>query len=116
VRFPIEASRLQLIVVGPAEVVKRFEKDKPRDAWAPRTDENGEVLWRVELVALWGGAAEVIRVVVPGDPNVAEGEMVRAESLTAQAWEMEGRFGMSFRASSIQAAKPRAAATEKAAA
>ena len=39
--------------------------------------------------------------------------MVRVEGMTAQAWEMDGRNGMAFRASSIRSASPRA---EKAAA
>jgi hypothetical protein len=54
-------------------------------------------------------------VSVPGDPHLGEGEMVRVEGRTVQAWEMEGRSGMAFRASAIQPLKPRAAAAEKAA-
>jgi hypothetical protein len=77
-------------------------------------DTNGEVLWRVQLVALGDGEAEIIRVSVAGDPNVAQGEMVRVEGMTAQAWEMHGRWGMAFRATAIQPMRPRAA--EKAAA
>jgi hypothetical protein len=38
---------------------------------------------------------------VAGDPNVPEGELVRVEGLTAQAWEMDGRSGMSFRAETV---------------
>jgi hypothetical protein len=48
-------------------------------------------------------------VAVPGDPKVGQGEMVRVEGLTAQAWEMDGRSGMAFRASAIQAASTRGA-------
>ena len=113
-RLPIDTSRLKFLVVAPAEPLKQYEEGKPRESWAPRTDVNGEVLWRVQLVALGDGEAEIIRVAVPGDPNVAQGEMVRVEGMTAQAWEMEGRSGMAFRALAIQSAKPRAA--EKAAA
>jgi hypothetical protein len=39
--------------------------------------------------------------------------MVRVEGLTAQAWEMEGRSGMAFRAQAIRSASSRG---EKAAA
>jgi hypothetical protein len=39
--------------------------------------------------------------------------MVRVEGMTAQAWEMEGRNGMAFRATAIRSASARA---EKAAA
>ena len=64
-RLPIDTSRLQFLVVGEAEPLKKFEEGKPREAWAPRMDENGEVLWRVQVVALGDGEAEIIRVAVP---------------------------------------------------
>ena len=106
-RLPIDTSRLQFLVVAAAEPLKQFEEGKPREAWAPRVDTNGEVLWRVQLVALGDGEAEIIRVVVPGDPGVKQGEMVRVEGLTAQAWEMEGRNGMAFRATAIRSVAQR---------
>jgi hypothetical protein len=115
-RLPIDTSRLQFLVVAAAEPLRQYEEGKPREAWAPRTDVNGEVLWRMQLVALGEREAEIIRVAVPGDPGVAQGEMVRVEGLTAQAWEMEGRSGMALRATAIHPAKLRAAAGEKAAA
>ena len=101
-RLPIDTSRLKFLVVAEAEPLRQFEEGKPREAWAPRTDTNGEVLWRVQLVALGDGEAEIIRVAVPGDPKVAQGEMVAVDGLTAQAWEMDGRSGMSFRARAIR--------------
>ena len=101
-RLPIDASRLQFLVVGEAETVRKFEADKPREAWAPRVDDNGELLWRVQLVAFGDGGADILRVVVAGDPGVKEGELVRVEGMTAQAWEMEGRNGMAFRATAIR--------------
>ena len=112
-RLPIDTSRLQFLVVSEAEPLQKFEEGKPREAWAPRMDENGEVLWRVQVVALGDGEAEIIRVAVPGDPGVKQGEMVRVEGMTAQAWEMEGRTGMAFRATAIRSVTARA---EKAAA
>jgi hypothetical protein len=102
-------------VVAEAEPLRQYEEGKPRESWAPRVDTNGEVLWRVQLVALGDGEAEIIRVAVPGDPKVAQGEMVAVDGLTAQAWEMEGRSGMAFRCQAIQSASARsAAAGEKA--
>jgi hypothetical protein len=109
VRLPIDTSRLQFLVVAAAEPLRQFEEGKPREAWAPRTDANGEILWRVQLVALGDGEAEIIRVAVPGDPKVAQGEMVRVEGMTAQAWEMEGRSGMAFRAQAVRPASRSAA-------
>src|SRR3954467_15685739 len=112
-RLPIDTSRLQFLVVSGAEPLKKFEEGKPRDVWAPRVDENGEVLCRVQVVALGDGEAEIIRVSVPGDPGVKQGEMVRVEGMTAQAWEMEGRDGKpqrgtAFRATAIRSVTARA--------
>ncbi len=115
-RLPIDTSRLQFLVVAAAELLKQYEEGKPRESWAARTDVNGEVLWRVQLVALGDGEAEIIRVSVPGDPGVAQGEMVRVDAMTAQAWEMEGRSGMAFRAAAVHSARPRSAGSDKAAA
>jgi hypothetical protein len=116
-RLPIDTTRLKFLVVAPAEPLRQYEEGKPREAWAPRTDVNGEVLWRVQLVALGDGEAEIIRVAVPGDPHVAQGEMVAVDGLTAQAWEMDGRSGTAFRAHAVKSASSRtSAAGEKAAA
>jgi hypothetical protein len=116
-RLPIDTSRLRFLVVAPAEPLRQYEEGKPKEAWAPRTDVNGEVLWRVQLVALGDGEAEIIRVAVPGDPKVAQGEMVAVDGLTAQPWEMGDRSGMAFRCMAIRSATGRSAsASEKAAA
>src|SRR3954451_23428390 len=48
-RLPIDTSRLQFLVVSEAERLLKFEEGKPRDSWAPRVDENGEVLSRVQV-------------------------------------------------------------------
>jgi hypothetical protein len=116
VRLPIDTSRLQFLVAVPAEQLLQFEEGKPRHAWAPRTDANGEILWRIQLVALGEGEADIIRVSVPGDPKLSQGELVRVEGMTAQAWDMDGRSGMAFRANAVRAVNPRAVQGEKAAA
>ena len=68
-------------------------------------------------MALGEGEAEIIRVAVPGDPKVAQGEMVAVDGLTAQAWEMDGRSGTAFRAQAVKSASSRASGSgEKAAA
>jgi hypothetical protein len=56
--------------------LRKFEECKPREAWRPRVDENGEVLHGVQLVPIGEGEAEVIKVAVPGDPGVRPSEMV----------------------------------------
>ena len=111
-RFPIDTSRLKFLVVAPAEELLQFEEGKPREAWAQRTDANGEVLWRVQVVALGDGDAEIIRVTVAGDPKVGQGEMVRVQGMTQQAWEMDGRTGQTYRAEAIRS-EGRSQAAEK---
>jgi hypothetical protein len=108
-RLPIDTSRLKFLVVAPAEPLRQYEEGKPREAWAPRTDVNGEVLWRVQLVALGDGEAEIIRVAVPGDPKLSQGEMVAVDALTAQPWEMGDRSGVAFRCQAIQPVAGRSA-------
>jgi hypothetical protein len=108
-RLPIDTTRLRFLVVAPAEPLRQYEEGKPREAWAPRTDLNGEVLWRVQLVALGDGEAEIIRVAVAGDPRVGQGEMVAVDGLTAQPWEMDGRSGTAFRAQTVRSASSRSA-------
>src|SRR5205809_7681374 len=97
-RLPIDTSRLRFLVVASAEPLKQYEEGKPREAWAPRVDVNGEVLWRVQLVALGGGGGEVIRVAVPGDPKVGRGEVGGGGGLAAEAGGMAGRCGEGIRA------------------
>jgi hypothetical protein len=114
-RLPIDTSRLKFLVVAPAEPLRQYEEGKPREAWAPRTDVNGEILWRAQLVALGDGEAEIIRVAVPGDPKVAQGEMVTVDGLTAQPYDFDGKSGVAFRCLAMRSATGRTSG-EKAAA
>jgi hypothetical protein len=117
VRLPIDTSRLKFLVGAPAEPLRQFEEGKPREAWAARTDVNGEVLWRVQLVALGDREAQILRVAVPGDPQVAQGEMVSVDGLTAQPYEFEGKSGVAFRCLAIRSTAARSSGSgEKAAA
>jgi hypothetical protein len=116
-RLPIDTSRLKFLVVAPAEPLRQWEEGKPRELWAPRTDERGEVLWGVQVVALGDGEAQIIRVAVVGDPKLTQGEMAAVDGLTAQPWERDGRSGMAFRCVAIRSAAGRVSASgEKAAA
>ena len=114
-RLPVDTSRLQFLVVAEAEPQRQYEEGKRREERAPRVDENGEVVYQVQVVALGDGEAEIIRVSVPGDPNVKQGEMVRVDGMTAQAWEMDGRSGMAFWAATVRPAGARAQGEKQAA-
>ncbi|MGH2941734.1 MAG: hypothetical protein ACRDLN_03025 [Solirubrobacteraceae bacterium] len=112
-KFPIDTSRLRFMVVAPAEELRQFEEGKPREAWGPRLNVDGEVLWRVQVVALGDGDAEIIRVTVAGDPKVGQGEMVRLTDMTIQGWEMDGRSGSTYRAGAIRSEGRGAQAADK---
>jgi len=115
-RLPIDTSRLQFLVVSEAKEHRKYDEDKPKEQWEPQVDENGELLYRVSLVAMSDSQAEVIKVQVAGDPGLKQGELARCEGLTASAWQREKRSGVSFRADAIRAVGQRVAAAEKAAA
>ena len=79
-RVPVDTSRLKFLVVADAEPLRQFEEGKPREAWAPRTDASGEVLWRVQLVMLGeerpkSSASLLYRAIL----KVAQGEMVAVD-------------------------------------
>jgi hypothetical protein len=100
-RLPIHAQGLRFTAVAPAEQLRRYEKDKPWEEREPRTNEHGEVLYTVQLVVMGNNEAQVIRVTIAGDPKVSAEQSVQVEGLSALAWEMEGRSGVSFRAEKI---------------
>jgi hypothetical protein len=102
-RFPIDTSGLRFVVVAAGEPLRRYEEGKPRDAWPLRRDDEGEVLWRVPLVALGDDAGEVLRVTVAGDPGLEPGGLVAVEDMTALTWKLDGRSGVSLRARAITA-------------
>jgi hypothetical protein len=62
----------------------------------------------VAVVQVERRGADVINVVVSGDPMVEEGSAVEIEGLTAVDWEVDGRHGTAWRAESIKVASPRA--------
>jgi hypothetical protein len=75
----------------------------------PRADKaTGEVLWRLDVVALGGeDGAEVWPVRVVGEPKgIRIGQALRVVGLSASPWEMEGRHGISFRAHAVEASAP----------
>ncbi len=73
--------------------------------------DTGRPQWVVEVLAQDSERGEVIRVTVAGDqPRVTVSSPVRFEALEAIPWSNNGRAGVAFRATSIQAtAAPKAA-------
>jgi hypothetical protein len=99
-RLPIDTSNLTFIAGSDPAAVLDMER-------RPRADKaTGEVLWRLDVVALGGeDGAEVWSVRVVGEPRgIRIGQALRVVGLSASPWEMEGRHGISFRAHSVDAA------------
>ena len=49
-------------------------------AWPLRRDDDGEVLWRVPLVALGDDVGDVLRVTVAGDPELSRARRSRSRN------------------------------------
>jgi hypothetical protein len=108
-RFPIDTGRLRFRVAAPAEPVLVYDEGTPREALAPRTDENGDALWRVALLVDGVGSRGRVWVTVPGNPMVAAGERVTVAGLTGHTWHAARRSGMSLRARAITKSADRSA-------
>ena len=97
-RLPIDTAEMTfLCAIAPAPVVD-FETRRQR------ADENGEPLYGLQLVALTGDGAEVLKVTVAGEPGgLSQGKPVKVAGLVANYWQMNDRSGVSFRAARVEA-------------
>ncbi len=97
-RLPIDTSQLTFMCAAPARPVTDF------DTKQHKADQlTGELLYKVQTVALDAEGAEIIHLTVAGDPKVGQGAMLKLEGLVALPWSMGDRSGVSFRASKIEA-------------
>lgn len=100
--IPVDTSRLTGFVCASAPEIR-----VDPTTGEIRTDrESGQPLYLVGIVVKLAGTrlAYVIDVQVPGEPvGVVEGKPVRVLDLEARPWEVDGRSGMSYRASAITA-------------
>jgi hypothetical protein len=115
VKLPIDTSGMTFMAAAPARPVTDFETRQPK------TDENGELLFNLQVVALDPEGAQIITVKTPGDPQVGQGALLELEGLVAMPWAMNERSGVAFRANRIKTigvagASPNGRASEKAAA
>ena len=95
-RLPIDTSGMTFLGAMPPEPVTDFDTKRPK------LDANGEALYAVQVVALTGDGADVIKVTVPGEPRVTQGAALRLDGLVASPWAMGERSGVSFRAARIE--------------
>src|SRR3954471_10414144 len=117
VELPIDASGMTFMAAAEARPVTDFETRQHK------VDDNGELLYNLQVVALDPDGAQIITVKTPGDPQVAQGTMLELEGLVAMPWSMNERSGVAFRANRIRAvgvaggsSSPNGRASEKAAA
>ena len=102
-KLPVDTSSIAFLCALEPQPVLDFETRRPR------TDENGEPLYVVQLIALAEGAAEILAVKVPGMPSgIRQGHPVKVHGLVAQPWTMADRSGVAFRAARIEPAVPQA--------
>ena len=114
-RLPIDTSGMTFMAAAEARPVMDF------DTKQHKADENGELLYNLQVVALEPDGAQIITVKTPGDPGVVQGAMLELEGLVAMPWAMNERSGVAFRASRIKtvgvaSGSPNGRAAEKAAA
>jgi hypothetical protein len=100
-RLPIDTSGLTLLVGMAPEPVVDFESRRPK------ADENGELLYQLQIVLLGSEGAEVISVKVAGEPKgLTPGTAVKILGLFALPWSMGDRSGVSFKAARIESVAP----------
>jgi hypothetical protein len=107
VKLPVDTSAIAFLCAMPPEPVVDFETKQPR------SDDNGEPLYVVQLVALAENSAEILAVKVAGMPasGIRQGHPVKVVGLVAQPWTMGDRSGVAFRAARVEPATPVAKAS-----
>jgi hypothetical protein len=96
--MPIDTSGLDfLCAVAPTPVIDFETRRQRADA------ETGELLFSVQLAALNGDAAEIVKVTTAGEPKgIAVQRPVKVSELTANYWSRGEKSGLSFRASRVE--------------
>lgn len=95
-KLRVATERLRFVVVSEP----RAKKDQ---RGAQRVDaRTGAMLWELALVPIGDDVmSESITVTVDAEPKVAAGAFVEVRDLIATSWEIEGRSGISYRASQV---------------
>ena len=106
-KLPVDTSVTHFVSAGPSEPVIDF------DTKQPKVDPNGVAVNQVHLFVVGdGGTREVIAVKVSGEiRGLGLFTPVKVTDLLATTWSMEGRSGVSFSASKIEAIIAKASAS-----
>jgi hypothetical protein len=96
--IPVDVSAFGgFMVVNPPEV-----KTNTRSGEVKVDVASGLSVFVVGIVAIRGKDSSVVQVAVPGEPDgLTVGTAVRLVGLEAVPWEIEGRSGVTFRASAV---------------
>src|SRR3954464_9434308 len=95
-KLPIDTSGMPFMAPAPARPVTDF------DTRQHKADENGELLFNLQVVALDPEGAQIITVKTPGDPQGGQGALLELEGLGARPWARNERWGVAFGASRIK--------------
>jgi hypothetical protein len=96
-KLPVDTTSIAFLCALEPQPLLDFQSKQPR------ADENGEPLYVVQLIALAEGEAEILAVKVPGLPSgIRQGHPVKVTGLVAQAWTMNDRSGVAFRATRVE--------------
>ena len=96
-KFPIDTSAIKFISDRPATPHVDYETK------AQKLDPEGRPVFLVPLYTSGGDTADVIAVKVSGEPKgLGELQYVKVVGLVATTWQMDNRFGVSFRAERIE--------------
>ena len=98
-RFPIDDGAMTYTCATAPQPVKDY------GTGGQRADENGEPLYSVGVLAMANGEAELIPIKVAGkvSAGVVPGTPLKVVGLVAAHWSIDGKSGMAFRASKIEA-------------
>jgi hypothetical protein len=103
-KLPIDTGTVRFVSAEPPEQALDY------DTKAPIADAEGNLVFRVHLFAVGGGARDSITVKVGGEPKgLGEFTPVKVTDLTANTWTMGERTGVSFKAAKIEAIAPQTA-------
>ncbi|GAA2846693.1 hypothetical protein GCM10010517_03460 [Streptosporangium fragile] len=96
--IPVDVSRLQFICVkAPCpRIVNKDTGEIKTDKVSGQTVY--EVLFSVEDTT---GKIELVKIGIAGEPPVSPGDAVRPIGLVGYVWELSGRWGIAYRATSL---------------
>jgi hypothetical protein len=99
--IPVDTARLGVLrcAIAPEAKITNTETQEVK------RDRDGNPVWTVAATVRQDGRRiSVIEIVVSGQPRgIEEGQIVKVTGLTAFAWSMGDRHGLSFRADAITA-------------